>query len=144
IAATGWRILYTTTDAHGAPATASALVLVPTSWRAVPRPVIAWAPGTTGFATHCAPSLLEHQVAAGAMPALDQVLDRGWAVVATDYTGLGTPGPHPYLIGPGEAHSVLDGIRAAGQLEGAELAPQTVVWGHSQGGHAALWTGQLA
>src|SRR5699024_7078435 len=48
------------------------------------------------------------------------------------------------LIGPGEAHSVLDGIRAAGQLEGAELAPQTVVWGHSQGGHAALWTGQLA
>src|SRR5699024_12186364 len=46
IAATAWRILYTTTNAHGAPATASALVLVPTSWRAVPRPVIAWAHGT--------------------------------------------------------------------------------------------------
>ena len=24
------------------------------------------------------------------------------------------------------------------------LGEQTVVWGHSQGGHAALWTGQLA
>jgi hypothetical protein len=26
------------------------------------------------------------------MPGLDQVLARGWVVVATDYTGLGTAG----------------------------------------------------
>ncbi|WP_244242237.1 alpha/beta fold hydrolase [Nocardioides seonyuensis] len=78
------------------------------------------------------------------MPGLDDVVEEGWAVVATDYTGLGTPGPHPYLIGAGEGHSVLDSLRAARQLEGLRLAPETVVWGHSQGGHAALWAGQLA
>nr|WP_281496691.1 lipase family protein [Ornithinimicrobium sp. F0845] len=142
--ATGWRILYTTTAADGAPATASAIVLVPEGVGAGPPPVIAWAHGTTGFATQCAPSLLQHPFEAGAMPALEQVVDRGWALVATDYTGLGTPGPHPYLIGPGEAHSVLDGIRAAQQFSEVDLSPDTVVWGHSQGGHAALWTGQLA
>lgn len=141
--ATGWRILYTTTAADGSPATSSGIVLTPDQGDA-PRPVIAWAHGTTGWASHCAPTLLDHPFEAGAMPALEQVVERGWALVATDYTGLGTPGPHPYLIGPGEGHSVLDGIRAAQQLTDADLAEETVVWGHSQGGHAALWTGQLA
>lgn len=142
--AVAWRILHTTTDAHGSPATSSAIVLAPRSAGGGPLPVVAWAHGTTGFAAPCAPSLLEHPFEAGAMPALDHVVERGWAVVATDYTGLGTPGPHPYLIGPGEGHSVLDSLRAARQLEGLHLAPETVVWGHSQGGHAALWAGQLA
>lgn len=41
---------------------------------------------------------------------------------------------HPYLIGEGEARSVLDSVRAARQLDGVAMAPQTVVWGHSQGG----------
>ena len=141
--ATGWRILYTTSAADGSPATSSGIVLTPDQGD-TPRPVIAWAHGTTGWASHCAPTLLEHPFEAGAMPALEQVVDRGWALVATDYTGLGTPGPHPYLIGPGEGHSVLDGIRAAQQLTDADLAEETVVWGHSQGGHAALWTAQLA
>src|SRR5262249_13470169 len=60
------------------------------------------------------------------------------------YTGLGTPGPHPFLIGQGEARSVLDAVRAARQLSAVTLGPKTVVWGHSQGGNAALWTGILA
>lgn len=141
--ASAWRILYTTTAADGSPATSSGIVLVPDAAEG-PLPVIAWAHGTTGWATHCAPTLLTHPFEAGALPALEAVVDRGWALVATDYTGLGTPGPHPYLIGRGEAPSVLDGIRAAQQLPDARLAPETVVWGHSQGGHAALWTGQLA
>jgi hypothetical protein len=42
------------------------------------------------------------------------------------------------VVGQGEGRSVLDSIRAAHQLEGLRLDPQTVVWGHSQGGHAAL------
>jgi alpha-beta hydrolase superfamily lysophospholipase len=63
--------------------------------------------------------------------------------VATDYIGLGTAGPHPYLVGQGEARSVLDAVRAARHLTGVHLSDETVVWGHSQGGHAALWTGQV-
>lgn len=125
-------------------ALASGLVLVPRDAPPDPRPVVAWAHGTTGYATGCAPTLLAHPLASGAMPALPQLLAEGWALVATDYTGLGTAGPHPYLIGTGEGHSVLDAVRAARHLDDIELADRTVVWGHSQGGHAALWTGLLA
>ncbi len=75
--------------------------------------------------------------------ALDKVIDNGWVLVATDYVGLGTAGPHPYLIGQGEARSVLDSVRAARELTDLLLAGQTVVWGHSQGGGAALWAGQI-
>ena len=64
--------------------------------------------------------------------------------MATDYIGLGTKGPHSYLIGQGEGRSVLDAVGAARQLPGLRLADQTVVWGHSQGGNAALWAGMLA
>ncbi len=136
-----WRILYTTTRDEDDPAVASALVVVSADAPAGPRPVLAWAHGTTGYEEGCAPTLLEDPLGSGAMPALDQVLAEGWLVVATDYVGLGTAGPHPYLVGQGEARSVLDAVRAARQLDGVVLAEQTVVWGHSQGGHAALWTG---
>ncbi|WP_026373393.1 lipase family protein [Agrococcus lahaulensis] len=139
---TAWRILYTTTDADGRPAVASGLVIVPE--RGAQHPVIAWAHGTTGFATGCAPTLLDEPLAAGAMPDPQTAIDAGWAVVATDYAGLGTAGSQPYLIGEGEGRSVLDAVRAAQRLGEAAIAPETVLWGHSQGGHAALWAGGMA
>jgi alpha-beta hydrolase superfamily lysophospholipase/uncharacterized membrane protein HdeD (DUF308 family) len=142
--ARAWRILYTTTRDDHTPAVASALVLASDRIPAGPRPVIAWAHGATGIARGCAPSLLPDPLGSGAMPGLDEVLGRGWVVVATDYTGLGTPGPHPFLIGQGEARSVLDAVRAARHLTAVTLDARTVVWGHSQGGNAALWTGILA
>lgn len=141
--ARGWRILYTTTHGVGSPAVASALVVVPRegagSW-----PVIEWAHGTTGFAQQCAPSLLDEPFASGALFLLPQIIEQGWALVATDYIGLGTEGPHPYLVGTDSAHAVLDAARAARELAEADLGPRSVVWGHSQGGGAALWTGALA
>ena len=142
--AEAWRILYTTTREDGVPAVASALVVAPTDRSDEPAPVIAWAHGTTGIARPCAPSVFPNPFEAGSFYALDDVIDHGWVLVATDYVGLGTPGPHPYLIGHGEAPSVLDAVRAARQLDEVSLADQTVVWGHSQGGHAALWTGIVA
>jgi acetyl esterase/lipase len=39
---------------------------------------------------------------------------------------------------------VLDSVRAARQIPGLALDPRTLVWGHSQGGNAALWTGMSA
>ena len=139
--AEAWRILYTTTREDGVPAVASALVVAPRDRSDQPAPVVAWAHGTTGIARSCAPSVFPEPFEAGSFYALDDVIDNGWVLVATDYIGLGTPGPHPYLIGEGEARSVLDAVRAARQLDDVVLADQTVVWGHSQGGHAALWTG---
>jgi pimeloyl-ACP methyl ester carboxylesterase len=139
-----WRILYTTTRDDNVPAVASAVVIASDHLPAGPRPVIAWAHGTTGVATRCAPSLLPSRWDADVIPGIDLALARGWVVVATDYVGLGTPGPHPYLIGQGEARSVLDSVRAARLMPQLSLEHRTVIWGHSQGGHAALWAGTLA
>jgi alpha-beta hydrolase superfamily lysophospholipase/uncharacterized membrane protein HdeD (DUF308 family) len=138
-----WRLLYTTGGVENEPAVASALVIAGPD-RPGPRPVVAWAHGTTGYAEACAPTLLEDPLGSGAMPALDRVLEEGWVVVATDYVGLGTEGPHPYLIGEPGGRNVLDAVRAARALEDLRLSDQTVVWGHSQGGGVALWTGILA
>jgi hypothetical protein len=140
--AQAWRILYTTTDAQGAPALSSAIVMHSRTAPAGPRPVVAWTHGTTGAVQGCAPSLLEQPFAN--VPALAPLLERGWLYVATDYPGQATGGTHPYLIGEGEARSALDAVRAARQMKEVQVAPETVVWGHSQGGHAALWTGILA
>jgi pimeloyl-ACP methyl ester carboxylesterase len=139
-----WRILYTTTRDENVPAVASGLVIASDHLLAGPRPVIAWAHGTTGVASQCAPTLLPSRWNADIIPGVDQALARGWVIVATDYVGLGTPGPHPYLIGQGEARSVLDSVRAARQMPQLTLQHETVVWGHSQGGHAALWAASLA
>ena len=141
--AMAWRILYTTTRDEGRPAVASALVIAPETRPSGRRPVVAWAHGTTGFAEGCAPSVLDDPFKAGATPALEEVIERGWVMVAPDYVGLGTEGPHPYLIGQGEGRSVLDAVVAARQLDELSLGG-AVVWGHSQGGHAALWSGVLA
>src|SRR5262249_44773085 len=51
---------------------------------------------------------------------------------------------HPYLVGISEARAVIDSVRVAGTLPGAGGGRTFVVWGHSQGGHAALFTGSIA
>ncbi|WP_311256305.1 lipase family protein [Microbacterium sp. ARD32] len=140
--ARAWRILYTTTHGDGSAAVASGLVVVP---RAGERhPVIAWHHGTTGFDRRCAPSLAADPFGSGALFVLDGIIEHGWALVATDYIGLGTQGPHPYLVGADSARAELDAVRAARGLENARLSQQTVAWGHSQGGGAALWSEAIA
>ena len=135
----GWRILYTTTVDDNVHATAVATVFAPVTMPAGPRPVITWAHGTTGVMRRCMPSLLSSPTEG--IPARDQIVRAGWVVVATDYSFVEDSGPHPYLIGEGEARSLLDSVRAARQMPELKLDTRTVVWGHSQGGHAALWTG---
>jgi uncharacterized membrane protein HdeD (DUF308 family)/acetyl esterase/lipase len=142
--ADAWRILYTTTDSAGGPTVASGIVLTRAGGGASPRETIAWAHGTTGYATSCAPSLLDDPFTAGALPALESIIEKGWVLVATDYAGLGTAGAQPYLIGEGEGRSVLDAVRAAQQMSEVALSGETTIWGHSQGGHASLWAGQIA
>jgi acetyl esterase/lipase len=137
----GWRILYQTTRKSGAPAIANAIVVVSANAQQ-PSPVIAWAHGTTGVAQGCAPSLFENPFPN--IPAFPAIFNEGWAYVATDYVGQGTSGGHAYLIGEDAGQNVLDSIRAARQIKDIQLDPRTQIWGHSQGGHSALWAGQLA
>jgi len=141
--ALGWRILYTTTSGDGTATTASALVVVPRSGAGA-WPVIDWNHGTTGYAQNCAPSLAGQPFGSGALFVVPEIIEHGWALVATDYPGLGAPGTHPYLVGKDSAHASLDAVRAARQLSEARLGAKTTVWGHSQGGGAALWTAAVA
>jgi pimeloyl-ACP methyl ester carboxylesterase len=135
----GWRILYATTVDDNTPATAVATVFAPTDPPAHPLPVIAWEHGTTGLLQKCMPSLLSFSTKG--IPERDRFVKTGWAVVATDYSFAEKGGPHPYLIGEGEARAALDSVRAARQMPELTLDKRMVVWGHSQGGHAALWIG---
>ncbi len=73
-----------------------------------------------------------------------ELVERGYAIAATDYPGLGTPGPHPYLVGVSEARAVIDSVRAARSFPGLEISNRYAVWGHSQGGQAALFTGMIS
>ena len=135
----GWRILYATTVDDSTPATAVATVFAPTDPPAGPRPVIAWEHATTGLLQKCMPSLLS--MASKGIPWRDRIVMAGWVVVATDYSFAEKGGPHPYLIGEGEARAALDSVRAARQMPELTLDKRMVIWGYSQGGHAALWTG---
>jgi pimeloyl-ACP methyl ester carboxylesterase len=135
----GWRILYATTVDNSTPATAVATVFAPTDPPAAPRPVIAWEHGTTGLLQKCMPSLWSAPSAG--IPGRDRIVMAGWVVVETDYSFAEKGGPHPYLIGEGEARAALDAVRAARQMSELTLDKRMVVWGYSQGGHAALWTG---
>jgi pimeloyl-ACP methyl ester carboxylesterase len=135
----GWRILYVTTVDDSTPATAVATVFAPTYPPTGPRPVIAWAHGTTGLLQKCMPSLLSAPTEG--IPGCDRIMKGGWVVVETDYSFAEKGGPHPYLIGEGEARATLDSVRAARQMSELTLDKRMAVWGYSQGGHAALWTG---
>jgi predicted esterase len=141
-----WQILYLSTNAAGAPTAVSGTVLVPTTSYDGTRPLVAYAAGTQGWAFSCAPSV---EMAAGDFDeqfAVNNLLDRGWAVVVTDYPGLGTPGPEIYNVGIPEGYAVLDSLRAALQLTPAGLSSDapTAIMGYSQGGAAAGWAAQLA
>ncbi|ADT98097.1 alpha/beta hydrolase family protein [Mycolicibacterium gilvum] len=137
-------ITYVSDDSAGEPIVVSGTVSVPKSeppeggW-----PVINWAHGTTGYADTCAPSaatadgLIQDYVQL-VRPMLDRWVARGFAVVQTDYQGLGTPGGHPYVDGVSESNTVTDIVRAARHLDPG-IGTAWVVLGHSQGGQAALF-----
>jgi acetyl esterase/lipase len=141
--AKAFRIIYRSVGLHGEPIAVSGTVIYPEGTAPKEgRNVVAWAHYTTGVAERCAPGLLPNL--SGTIPGLEQMLAKGYVVVATDYEGLGLPGVHAYLVGLSEAHAVLDSVRAARNLSGAHATNRFALWGHSQGGHAALFSGQLA
>ena len=138
----GWRILYATSVDDRTPATAVATVFAPIHAPPGPRPVILWDHASTGLVQRCMPSLLSSPMEGVA--ARERIAGEGWVMVATDYSFAEKDGPHPFFIGEGEARATLDAFRAARQMRELHLDTRAVVWGHSQGGHAALWTGAIA
>lgn len=140
---TAWRVLYRSRGMRGEPIAVSGVVIIPAGSSPVGgRPIIAWAHPTTGVESRCAPSLA--RVLFRSIQGLQAMLARGYVVAATDYPGLGTVGPHPYLVGESEGRAVLDSVRAARMTPGADVSRDFAVWGHSQGGQAVLFAGILA
>lgn len=136
IDARAWRVLYTTTDAAGQVTTASALFCLPKNQEDSYN-LLVYCHQATGIERRCAPSV--HDKPALALAGLRQAMQKGWAYLAPDYPGLGAEGIHPFLIGEPTATSVLDAIRAIQTTTVAQINNKTVIWGYSQGGHAAAW-----
>ena len=137
-------ITYRSRGVQGEPIVVSGYALLPKGQ--TPKggwPVLAWAHGTTGIADTCAPSQLypggpEYDYQVLMEKALDWWLAHGYAVVATDYQGLGTPGGPTYMDAVSQLHSVDDSVRALHRLRPGAFSPDWLVMGHSQGGAAAL------
>jgi triacylglycerol lipase len=158
IMATGTRIMYRSTDSRGNPMAVSGTYFEPfNDWPgAGPRPLIVYGPGTQGLGDQCAPSRLFNQGIHFA-PFLDiafnyesmfvsTLVARGFAVVMTDYQGLGTPGVHSYVNRIAGANAMLDAGRSAMRLPGTSLDPHgpMAMFGYSQGGGAAAAAAELA
>lgn len=138
------RFFYGTTTVGDAPTTASAAVYFPPG--APPAggwPVIAWAHGTVGIGDDCAYTVAGPAAVDRDWSYLGTWLKQGYAIVAADYAGLGSPGEHPYLDGRVEAHNVVDAVRAASGHY-PTLARKWVVVGQSQGAGAAVSTARYA
>ncbi len=130
------RILYHSRALHGEDIAASGVVLIPAG--KVPPggwSVIAWAHGTSGVARMCAPSLMR-DIEYGD-EGLVAMVEAGFAVVATDYAGLGTPGAHQYDNKISQANDVVYSVSAA-HAAVPDLGGKWVAIGHSQGG-SAVW-----
>src|SRR5262249_27949617 len=109
---TATRILYHTRTANNRDTLASGVVLVP--YGPPPKdgwPLLAWSHGTTGVATNCAPSLMKSLFYN--WEGLYEYVTLGYAVVATDYAGLGTAGRHAYLDMLSNATDVVNSVPAA-------------------------------
>lgn len=144
VGADAYRVLYKSVGPEGEPAAVSGLILFPHGAAPhAPRPVLAFAHGDVGVESECAPSLQRRDLAQ-VIQGLGGFLAAGYAVAATDYAGLGMPGPNPYLSGRIAAANVLDSVRAADRLKAAHAGTAYAVWGPSQGGQAALFAGQIA
>jgi Secretory lipase len=137
-----YHVLYRTTGWDDQPTEETGAVFLPSG---TPPPggwkVVSWEHGTSGVASGCAPTLIGRQQKE--ISYLSGWLAAGYAVVATDYEGLGTPGIHPYLDGRSLAYGSIDIVRAAHKVDSA-ISGSWLAVGYSEGGLGDLWTGSLA
>jgi len=134
------RILYHSRSADGHDVASSGVVLYPE--RTPPPggwPVIAWAHDLNGISRLCAPSLsrnLQHG------PLLSMYVNLGYAVVATDYTGLGTAFPNAFSDMGSNASDVIYSLPAA-HAALPQLGSRWVAIGTGDGTRAVVTVARL-
>lgn len=141
------RIMFTTTDRLGQVIPVTGTVLTPSRPRTKrdDRGLVAFAVGTQGMGSQCAPS---RQMAAGREYEsifITGLLARGYNVVVPDYQGLGIDGTHTYMSREVQGRVVLDALRAAQHLDNPDIPVDgpTAIAGYSQGGGAAASAAEL-
>lgn len=144
-----WKITYRSTSANGRPNAVSGTVIVPDDGKATPRPLITYAVGTVGLGDKCAPSAGFPGGTTAEAPLVNAALVRGYAVVVTDYEGLGTPGDHTYMVAKAQGSAVLDAARAAQRHPeaakyGVSAGAPVGIMGYSQGGGASAKAAEMA
>lgn len=106
-------------------------------------PLVSWGHGSSGFLPECAPSHIRNLWYQFSGPY--ELALAGYAVVATDYAGLGVAKDangkrivHETTSAPAQGQDLLYAAQAAHSAFSSKLTKDFVVMGHSQGG-AAAW-----
>lgn len=151
--AQAWKVAYISSDVSGRKTIATGLIVSPTAPApAGGRPIVTWAHGTTGTAQNCGPSQVidpvvpinEYFLIGGnsstdyGVPALQEFINEGYVIAATDYQGLGGGGVHQYANGVSNAMDAINVARAAGSINQTRSNKKTAFIGWSQGGLAAF------
>lgn len=144
------RVVYWTRGPQGRPGLSSGAIFLPTT---PPPPggypVLSWAHGTVGIGNQCAPSIHGPVYRDRDNNYLSHWLRLGYAVVASDYYGLGTygidgTGHHPYADAQTPGYNVIDMVRAAHQLMPSVISTRWAAIGQSQGGQASVAAASVA
>jgi pimeloyl-ACP methyl ester carboxylesterase len=151
--AQAWRIAYISSDVNDKKTIATGLIVAPTGpGPKEGRPIMSWGHGTTGTAQNCGPSqvlnpaepLNEYYLVGGnswtdyGIPSLQEFINEGYVVTATDYQGLGGGGRHQYVVAATNGMDMINAARAAASLKELNAGKKTIVYGWSQGGGAVI------
>jgi hypothetical protein len=134
------RILYHSRSASGSDVAVSGVVLHPDAnppadgW-----PVLAWAHALDGVARQCAPSLARN-LRSG--PALSMYVSLGYAVVLTDYAGLGTSFRNAASDLPSNATDLIHSVPAA-RAAVPHLSSRWIAIGTGQGGAVVIKAAEI-
>jgi len=142
-----WRIMYASQNNDGETIPITAYYAEPDRETLTGFPLVGLAHGTTGLVPECGMSQAPFTPGTTGFEYWEflgrQLVANGYAVVATDYEGMGAPGNPTYLLRK-QGYDVLDSLRAA-----TRFRPQTVddtqvgIIGHSEGGYAVLAAGDM-
>ncbi|WP_373863365.1 lipase family protein [Rhodococcus marinonascens] len=136
LGATATRVVYrSTSGVDGSGSEVVGTVFTPTG--TAPEggwPVVTVGHGTTGVTDECAPS--SSPTLLGTTSVVAPLLQQGYVVTVSDYQGLGTGGPHPYLEPNSAAYDLIDAVRAARNVV-PEASTRWAAIGISQGGQAS-------
>jgi pimeloyl-ACP methyl ester carboxylesterase len=156
--AQAWKIAYISSDVAGRKTIVTGVVAAPLGQPPKEgRPILAWAHGTTGSAQNCGPSQILDPVAPlnqyfsmngsswtdFGIPNIEEFIQEGYVIVATDYQGQGGGGRHQYAVAATNGRDVIDSERAASSMKEVGAGKKTVVYGWSQGGGATIAAASL-